>query len=121
MSQRSDWQKPANSGLELKVFKALEARGVGPLVRQHPLRLYNGVLIHPDVAVPEIRWAVEADHVTWHGGPFDAQADKARDRQAQRIRWQVDRVTDLELNESFAATIDDLVDLFHLRASELAA
>ncbi len=119
MSSRSDWQRPAGSGNELDVFKALAARGVGPLVRQHALKLPNRVTIHPDVAVPDIRWAVEVDHVTWHGGRFDAQADKARDRLARRIRWQVDRVTDLELKESFAATIDDLVELFHLRQAEV--
>lgn len=121
MSTRQDWQRPAGSGDELDVFAALADRGVGPLVRQHPIKLPNGVTIHPDVAVPEIRWAVEVDHITWHGGRFEAQADKARDRQARRIRWQVDRVTDLELRESFARTIDDLVELFHLRTAELAA
>ena len=121
MSTRQDWQRPAGSGDELDVFRALSRRGIGPLRRQHPLRLPNGVTIHPDVAVPDIRWAVEVDHITWHGGRFEAQADKARDRQARRIRWQVDRVTDLELKESFTATIDDLVALFHLRTAELTA
>lgn len=121
MSTRQDWQRPAGSGDELDVFTALSEHGVGPLVRQHPLRLPNGVVIHPDVAVPEIRWAVEVDHITWHGGRFDAQADKSRDRQARRIGWQVDRVSDLELKESFDAVIDDLVALFHLRTAEVAA
>jgi hypothetical protein len=71
--------------------------------------------------VPQLRWAVEVDHVTWHGGRFDAQADKGRDRQARRIGWQVDRVTDLELTTAFKRTIDELVDLFWLRTAELAA
>jgi len=121
LSQRSDWQKPAGSGLELKVLKALERAGVGPLVRQHPLRLPNGVVIHPDGADPRIRWAVEVDHVTWHGGRFDAQRDKGRDRGARRIGWQVDRVTDQELTDDFAGTIAELVDLHRLRTAEIAA
>lgn len=121
LSQRADWQRPAGSGLEVEVFRALEARGVGPLVRQHPLRLRNGVVIHPDIAVPPIRWAVEIDHVTWHAGRLDAQRDKARDRHARQIGWQVDRVTDHELRESFNAAIHDLVALFRLRCGGTAA
>jgi hypothetical protein len=121
MSQREDWQRPAGSGLEVDVHNALAERGVGPLVRQHTLRLLNGTVIHPDVAVPHVRWAVEIDHVTWHGGRFDAQRDKARDRQARRIGWQVDRVTDQELRESFTACVDELAELFRLRSSGAAA
>jgi very-short-patch-repair endonuclease len=88
-------------------------------VRQHPLRLPNGVTIHVDGADPAVRWAVEIDHVTWHGGRFDAQRDKSRDRGARRIRWQVDRVTDLELAEDFDRAIDELVDLYRLRVAEV--
>ena len=57
----------------------------------------------PDGADPEAKWAVEVDHVTWHGGRFDAQRDKGRDRNARRIGWQVDRVTDQELDDGFRA------------------
>lgn len=119
MSRRSDWQRPAGSGLELRVLQALEARGVGPLVRQHPLVLPNGVTIHPDGADPSVRWAVEVDHVTWHGGRFDAQRDKGRDRGCRRIAWQVDRVTDQELADDFDGAIDELVELYLLRCREI--
>ena len=121
MSQRGDWQKPAGSGLEVAVFRGLRERHVGPLVRQHRLKLDNGDVIHPDVAVPEMKWAVEVDHVTWHGGRFDAQRDKARDRQARRVGWQVDRVTDQELRDDFAGCMDELAELFHLRREQIAA
>lgn len=121
LSRRPAWQKPAGSGIELQVLKALTDRGVGEIVRQHPIRLSNNVVIHPDGALPEIRWAVEVDHVTWHGGRFDAQRDKGRDRQLRRLRWQVDRVTDQELRDDFAGTINELVELIHIRRSELAA
>ena len=90
MSRRSDWQRPARSGLELRVLLALEARGVGPLVRQHRLVLANGLTIHVDGASPSVRWALEVDHVTWHGGRSDAQRDKGHDRGARRLGWQVD-------------------------------
>jgi hypothetical protein len=119
MSRRSDWQRPAGSGLELRVLRALEARGVGPLVQQYPLALPNGVTIHVDGADPAIRWALEIDHVTWHGGRFDAQRDKGRDRGARRRKWQVDRVTDLELADDFDGTIAELAELHHLRQIEI--
>ncbi len=119
MSQRSDWQRPAGSGLELRVIKALRKRGVAPLVQQHAIRLYNGTVIHPDACDPEARWAVEVDHVTWHGGRFDAQRDKGRDRGARRVGWQIDRVTDLELATDFDAAIDELCTLWQLRRAEV--
>ena len=115
LSKRSAWQKPAGSGLELIVFNALTRRGIRGLVRQHAIKLPDGIVIHADAALPEIRWAVEVDHVTWHGGRLDAQHDKARDRQLRRIGWQVDRVTDVEVTTALPATIDELVELIALR------
>jgi hypothetical protein len=121
LSQRSAWQRPAGSGIELRVLRALERAGVGPIVRQHPLRLPDGVVIHPDGALPNLRWAVEVDHVTWHGGRLDAQRDKGRDRKLRRIGWQVDRVTDTEVRDSFDSTIVELLELIELRRSDIAA
>ncbi|NND75737.1 MAG: hypothetical protein HKN44_12095 [Ilumatobacter sp.] len=121
LSQRATWQRPAGSGLELRVLKALERSGVPELVRQHPIMLQDHTIVHPDGARPEIRWAVEVDHVTWHGGRFDAQYDKARDRQLRRVAWQVDRVTDQELRDDFAGSITELAELYRLRCAELAA
>jgi very-short-patch-repair endonuclease len=121
LSQRSVWQRPAGSGLELRVLKALADHGIAGLVRQHPIRLANGVTIHPDAALPDIRWALEIDHVTWHGGRLDAQRDKGRDRGLRRVGWQVDRVTDIEIEAHFPETINELVDLIALRTRLLAA
>ena len=115
LSRRPTWQKPADSGLELRVLRALESRGTGPIVRQFAIELHNGVIIHADGAIPPLKWAVEIDHVTWHGGRIDAQDDKARDRALRRIGWQVDRVTDEDVRLRFEATIDELVELVELR------
>ena len=121
LSKRAAWQKPADSGLELKVLNALERRGVQGLVRQFAIKLPDGVTIHADAALPDIRWALEVDHVTWHGGRLDAQRDKARDRQLRRLGWQVDRVTDGDVAENLRGTIDELVELIALRRREVAA
>ncbi len=120
-SARSVWQKPAGSGLELKVLRALERAGVPELLRQYPVKLPDGSIVHPDGALPDIRWAVEIDHVTWHGGRFDAQYDKGRDRKLRKIGWQVERITDAELRDDFNGTIADIAEMHHLRARRIAA
>lgn len=120
MAQRADWQAPADSGLELRVMRALEKRGI-VLVRQYRLVLADGTVIHLDGADPTIRWGIEVDHVTWHGGRVDAQRDKRRDRRARLVGWQVERVGDVELDRDFDATINDLVRLHHQRRAEISA
>lgn len=119
LSSRPVWQKPAGSGLELSVLKALEHAGVPEMVRQHRIRLDNGTTIHPDGAIPELRWAIEVDHITWHGGRFDAQYDKSRDRAARRSGWQVERITDAALRADFVREIAAVVEMYHLRSDEV--
>ena len=118
---RPDWLKPADSDAEVLVFDALRRRGVTGLVRQHPIRLPSGITVHPDVAVPELRWAVEVDHVTWHGGRLDSQRDKQRDRALRRIDWAVERVTDDEVDHDLDGVIEELLELYERRRRSLAA
>jgi very-short-patch-repair endonuclease len=120
MSRRADWQKPAGSGLELKVLRALEDRGI-ELVRQYAITLPGGQVIHPDGADPTIKWALEVDHSSWHAGRVEAQRDKARDRGLRRLGWQTDRVTDYELDDDFDGTIDELVDIHRQRHATFRA
>lgn len=112
MSQRSDWQRPAGSKLELEVLNGLRDRGVPELVRQHPIQLPNGIVVHPDGADPVSRWAIEIDHVTWHGGRFDAQRDKQRDRWLRKEGWVVERITDQALRENRARELDDVAEMY---------
>jgi very-short-patch-repair endonuclease len=121
LSARSVWQKPADSGLELRVLKALQRAGLPELVRQHPIRLANNSIAHADGAIPDLRWAVEIDHITWHGGRFDAQHDKSRDRAARRAGWQIERITDQALREDFRGEIASVVDMYHCRVADRAA
>lgn len=115
LGTRAAWQKPADSTLEYQVLSALEQRGI-QLVRQFRLDLPNGSSIHLDGADPAARWGVEIDHVTWHGGRREAQDDKIRDRNARRIGWQVDRVTDREWADNPESVIDELCEL-HQRSA----
>ncbi len=121
LSQRASWQKPAGSKLELRVLRALERAGVPELTRQHRLVLPSGIVIHADGADPRVRWAIEIDHVTWHGGRADSQRDKGRDRGLRLIGWQAERVTDQELRDDFRGTIEQLCTLYWMRVQQLAA
>jgi len=59
-------------------------------------------------------------HVTWHGGRFDAQYDKSRDRAARRAGWQIERITDQALREDFRGEIAAVVEMYRARADERA-
>ena len=119
LASRPAWMAPVDSDLELRLFDALRAAGVGGMERQRKIELPAGWSIHADVAVPELRWAIPIDHVTWHGGRIDAQRDKQNDRQARMIGWQVDRVTDDDINRRLPAVVAELLTIYaNLRATE---
>lgn len=120
LDARPAWHKPADSDLEVRVLRALRDRGLD-LVPQHRLALRNGSVAFIDAADPLLRWGVEVDHVTWHGGRFDAQADKARDRQAGLLGWRIERVTDDEVARNLEAVADELIELRQQWARSTAA
>ena len=83
--------RPAQSGLELDVLDALRRAGLPEPVRQHPLTLRSGEMIHVDLAWPAIRLGVEPGHSWWHGGDLGQRADQARDRACDEIGWRIIR------------------------------
>ena len=118
LGSRPAWRQPADSDLELRVVRGLARRGL-ELVTQHRLQLAPGRAIHLDAADPAIRWGLEIDHVTWHGGRIDAQRDKGRDRMARLVGWQIERVSDVEFAEAPNAVLDQLVALHAERSRQL--
>lgn len=121
IGSRHAWLKPADSHLEVRLFDALRRARLAGLVRQHPIPLPAGWTIHADIAVPELSWAIPIDHVTWHGGRFAAQRDKQNDRQARMIGWQVDRVTDNDIDHSLAGVVAELVAIHDVLRSSADA
>lgn len=117
---RSDWLRPVDSDLELRLWRALTRRGV-ELQRQHPVQLDSGRLIRFDLADLSLRIGIEVDHVTWHGGRLVTQADKQRDREAARIGWSVVRVTDADIDHRLDATCDELTAILGRRGRDLGA
>jgi very-short-patch-repair endonuclease len=108
LESRPGWLRPVDSDLELRVWRALRDRGL-PLDRQVRVELDGGEYVAIDLADRALRFGVEVDHVTWHGGRLDAQRDKRRDRGLARLGWSISRVTDEDLTLRFAETIDQLV------------
>lgn len=115
LASRPAWTKPSGSGDEIALEQALVAAGLPRPVRQCTLRLPNGRDVHPDLAWPDLRLAIEVDHVTWHGGRLDSTYDKWRDRQVRLLGWEVDRVTDTDIHRQRETTVRDLVRLYEQR------
>jgi hypothetical protein len=83
---------PSQSGLELDVIDAIKTAGLPEPLRQLPLILNSGELIHIDLAWPDVRLGVEPGHSWWHGGDLRQRADQARDRACDEIGWRIVRV-----------------------------
>ena len=65
--------------------------GLPEPVRQHPVRLPSGELIHLDLAWPEVLLGVEPGHSWWHGGDLKMRADMAWDRACGQLGWHIVR------------------------------
>lgn len=111
---RSDWLRPADSDLELRLHRALAEAGM-ETERQVMVELDAGV-VRIDLAVPSLCFGIEVDHVTWHGGRLDAQRDKRRDRELTRLGWTLSRVTDEDIERRLTETVHQLVDIARLLA-----
>ncbi len=83
------------------------------------LLLPNGSQIRIDLAVPDVRWAIEIDVHPDHLLLEGTTRDKRRDRQCHLIRWQVERVTEVDMID-LPGLIDELVALYQVRISTAA-
>lgn len=83
--------RASQSGLEMDVLVAIRQAGLPEPVRQCPLTLPDGHIVHLDLAWPDRRLAVEPGHSWWHGGNERMAADYARDRACGELGWHVVR------------------------------
>ncbi len=107
----------AESHPELKVLDGLLRRGVPVVPQVASLQLPNGRSVRIDMAVPDLRWAVEVDVHPHHLDLVGTTRDKRRDRQLHLIGWQVERVTRLDLLD-LRGILDELVALYQHRRAE---
>ena len=96
----STWERPAATGLELDVIQALTAGGLPEPVRQHPLKLRNGITIHIDIAWPNLKFGVEPGHSLFH----DPISDGVRFRQCNEVGWLI-----VPLSETWADDLSGVV------------
>jgi hypothetical protein len=96
----------------------IERVGLPTPMRQHPLRLATGELIHLDLAWPDARLAVEPGHSWWHGGDLRQRLDQARDRACNVVGWQVERY-DETAQEDPEVTAWELLAIYRRRVADL--
>ena len=106
--------RPAQSGLEIKVARAAIAAGLPAPVRQHPLTLANGALIHLDLAWPDVMLAFEPGHSWWHGGDLGQRADQQRRRDCAAVGWHVE-CYDESAATNLAAVGAEIATIYHQR------
>jgi hypothetical protein len=109
----------AESEPELRVYAALRRRGVTDLVRQHPIMLPGYGRARFDMAIPELRWALEVDIHPEHRTTEGVANDNRRDDAADEIDWAVRRLAEGELS-AFGATIDSVVHTIQRRRDAVA-
>ena len=106
----------AESHPEVRVAAALGHAGVRGLVRQHRIELPGHGDARFDLAIPELRWAIEVDLHPRHRETLGIAADAARDRAARLIGWTTTRIDEEQYRDRFNETIAEIAALHaHLR------
>lgn len=108
---------PADSHYEVLLGDALGAAGLSGLVRQLSIDLPGYGPARFDLAVPDLRWAIEIDIFPTHSETAGRKSDIWRDRCASEIGWVVDRVVESDFGSSLESTVRRLVQSHHQRQS----
>jgi hypothetical protein len=89
-------QSPPESQLRVRLILA----GLPRPVAQHPVPCPSGVLLHPDLAWPQFRVALEYDG-QWHADPDQLHRDRQRLNLLVSAGWIVLHVTSRRLANDF--------------------
>ncbi|MFC0503820.1 endonuclease domain-containing protein [Micromonospora costi] len=96
-------QSPPESHLRVRLVLA----GLPRPVAQHPVRLPSGLVLHPDLAWPRYRVAVEYDGV-WHADADQLHRDRRRLNQLVSAGWLVLHVTGRRLHHDFPGIVREV-------------
>ncbi|KIR63449.1 MULTISPECIES: hypothetical protein [Micromonospora] len=96
-------QSPPESQLRLRLVLA----GLPRPVTQHPVRLASGLVLHPDLAWPAFRVAVEYDG-HWHADAEQLHRDRQRLNHLVGAGWVVLHVTSRRLHRDFPAVVREV-------------
>jgi very-short-patch-repair endonuclease len=99
---------------EVVLADALRRRNVPVEAQTRLERLPDGRTVRIDLAVPAVKWGVELDVHPEHHTMDGAARDARRLRQVHMVGWQVERVTELDLQD-VEHLADELATLYHLR------
>jgi very-short-patch-repair endonuclease len=102
----------AESHYELLLGEALETSGISGLVRQYAVVLPHYGAARFDLAVPELKWAIEIDVHPTHETSIGIRSDAKRDHAAQSIGWVVSRVVKAGFGAEVPASVDDLIGIY---------
>ena len=102
---------PAESHPEVRVANALRAVGVRGLVRQQTVELPGYGQVRFDLAVPELRWAIEVDLHPTHGESMGIASDDRRDSAAAAIGWVTTRISEHDYQHRFNERIAEIVEI----------
>lgn len=119
MSSSARWQRPSGTDLERRVRASMRRRGITGLDGAHTIELTGGLRIHPTVVDHELRWGIEIDHRSWHGGRHSPAFAGWLDRQLRRRGWAIELVSDRRLQRDVAGQMSALVERY--RAAQNAA
>lgn len=95
----------AESHPEVRVASALERAGLRGLVRQYDIDLPGYGRARFDLALPDLRWAIEIDVHPRHEESAGRAADQRRDAAANSIGWSVTRIPRQDYSDHFASTV----------------
>ncbi|WP_431942732.1 hypothetical protein [Micromonospora marina] len=96
-------QSPPESHLRVRLVLA----GLPRAVAQYPVRVPTGLILHPDLAWPEFRVAVEYDG-QWHSDADRMHLDRRRLNQFVAAGWLVLHVTGRRLRKEFPALVREI-------------
>ncbi|WP_244200345.1 DUF559 domain-containing protein [Micromonospora arborensis] len=96
-------QSPPESHLRVRLVLG----GLPRPVAQHPIQLADGLVLHPDLAWPEFRVAVEYDG-RWHSDPEQLHRDRRRLNLLVGAGWLVLHVTSRRLQNDFPAVLSEV-------------
>ncbi len=108
----------AQSPPESEVRVRLVLHGLPPPVPQHPVRVRSGRLLHPDLAWPEYRVAVEYDGA-YHSDPEQMHVDRRRLNELVDAGWIVLHVTSRRLRSDFAGVVREVREALRSRGARV--
>lgn len=113
--------RPGDSDPERDVHDLLCERGVEGLVRQWPQWLPDYGPARFDIAIPDLRWALEVDIHPEHRTVEGIARDNRRDAAAAAIGIDVRRVSEGELDDDLEGTLASVMAEIDRRRAEIAS